>query len=169
MKKRRNALSVTGTIIALIGLLAAPLTGFIAGTTGAIICTVIAGVGALLAVISLAKGGKGIGAVVMAVIAILLAFSLASAANGFIETVHSKAVELGNAPLVEKYMAPNKLGFVGCVLRIPNDDADLDAGESVINQFVEQIQLVNDAMKDENAAAADPAVETTETIAPQGE
>ena len=92
----------------------------------------------LLGVLARSKGGKGVGAIVTGILAVVLAVVMTSTSIGLVKTLQDIAKDHADvAPHVSKYIGeanPN-MGFVGVVFNIPQDEASLQEILDELNEL----------------------------------
>ena len=137
-KEKSTGHSVLGAILGLIGILLALVLVYLTGVIGAAI-SVVLGVIALALGIQARRGGRGWGAIILGVLSILMAAVMLVVTVSALQLMRERAAELGNAPLVVKYLNKPYLGLTGMVV-----DAAQDASEdpSIAEQLREQMDLV---------------------------
>lgn len=85
-------------------------------------------------------GGKGAGAIVTGIIALLLAVSLTFASIGLFTTLRDRARENPATPLVAKYCENPYMGFIGFAISIPND-------QGTLQELTDQLKILTDSAK----------------------
>ena len=78
------------------------------------------------------NGGKGIGGIIVGVLAILLAVIMTVTSIGTFQTLKEKAEQSGTAPLVAKYFDNPTLGLIGAAMKMPQDEGTL---QELMDQF----------------------------------
>ncbi len=135
-EERKTGHPVAGLILGLLGIAAALLLVIMTGVIGAAIAGVL-GLIALILGIGARKGGKGMGAIVTGILAILLALGICAGTTKLMTLLRDEAVKTGKAPLVEKFMEKPYLGFLGMVINLPTEEADID-------ELVDQLKALTD-------------------------
>ena len=116
---------VLGTVLGVLGILAALLLCLMAGIIGGAVAGILGLAAVLLGIFAMRKSDRGVGAVITGAIAIILAIALTVGVAGLLTGMRAKAVESGKAPLIEKYMTETNLGLVGIALKLPTRDSGL--------------------------------------------
>lgn len=141
-----------GIALGLIGIVVALLGGFFFGNVGAIVAGVLGLIAVLIGVYALSKGSKGKGAVIAGILAIVIAFSIASTMNNLIKEAQKQALEHADiAPTWAKYAgeAKTNMGFYGLVSKLAEgEEADLQV---ILDEFSE-LNKLNNAETSEAAA-----------------
>ena len=127
---------VLGTILGVLGILAALLLCLMAGIIGGAVAGILGLAALLLGIFAMRKSDRGLGAVITGAIAIILAIALTVGVAGLLTNMKAKAVESGKAPLIEKYMSETNLGLVGIVLKLPTGDSGL------MNQVMDEMNYL---------------------------
>ena len=134
---------VLGLVLGLLGCAIALLLTILTGAIGGGIAALL-GIIALILGIKARKSGRGIGAIITGVLAIVLAVFLTLGTIGSFITLKEKADELGTVPLISKYMDKPYLGIVGMALSIPSDEGTL---QQFTDEMNEVIRVVNSTTK----------------------
>ena len=132
---RKTGHPILGVILGLLGIAAAIFLAMLAGVIGGGIAIAFGLAALLIGISGRKKGGKGIGAIIVGALAILLAVALTATTVGSLKEMHQKAVESGNAPLVAKYAENPYLGLLGVALKLPND-------EGTLQELTDQLNLL---------------------------
>ena len=132
---RKTGHPILGVILGLLGIAAAIFLAMLAGVIGGGIAVAFGLAALLIGISGRKKGGKGIGAIIVGALAILLAVALTATTVGGLKEMHQKAVESGSAPLVAKYAENPYLGLLGVALKIPND-------EGTLQELTDQLNLL---------------------------
>ncbi len=117
---------VAGVILGILGIGAALVLCLLAGVIGGAIA-VILGVLALLLGFQARKSGKGLGAILTGVVALVMAVVMTFSSIGIMGVIREKAEASGVAPLIAKYSDKPCLGLMGFVLSAANHQEDLEA------------------------------------------
>ena len=132
---RKTGHPILGVILGLLGIAAAIFLAMLAGVIGGGIAVAFGLAALLIGISGRKKGGKGIGAIIVGALAILLAVALTATTVSGLKEMHQKAVESGNAPLVAKYAENPYLGLLGVALKLPND-------EGTLQELTDQLNLL---------------------------
>lgn len=130
-------MGILGVILGILAVVCAGLATFLFGTTGCIITVVLAAVAILLGVLKPRKDQKGgIAAIVIAVLAIIIAFGMSNLWSNVFREVHNKAV--ANMPDGLWAQASDDVngGLFGVISKIPTDEASM-------NKLVEEMNELN--------------------------
>lgn len=130
---------VLGILLGLLGIGAALLLTFITGVIGGGIALLL-GVLAVVLGVKARKGGKGIGAIVIGAIAILLAGTMTFSSIATFTTLRSEAEKAKPGSLIAKYCDKPYLGVVGILASLPQDEASLEQLMNEINELQSQME-----------------------------
>ena len=153
-KSYKTGHPVLGIVLGILGIIAALLLCIFAGVIGGVIAGVL-GLAAILIGLNARKYGKGIGAIITGVLAIVLAISLTVGAIDFYKEVQRRAAETGKAPLLTKYLSKPELGFFGLISSVPTDEASLQDLTNELDALTKT--TLNDAETAAPAATDAPA------------
>lgn len=143
---------VLGIVLGILGIIAALLLCVVSGVVGGAIAGVL-GLAALLTGLNARKGGKGVGAIVLGILAVVLAISLTVGTVNLFRGVRKEAARYAEeAPLVVRSLEKPEFGFVGMFLNLPNDEGTLD-------ELTRQFNLVKDKVSSGAVPAATAAPE----------
>ena len=137
-EERKTGHPVVGLILGLLGIAAALLLVMLTGVIGAAIAGAL-GLIALILGIGARKTGKGLGAIITGVLAILLAVGLFAGTTKMMTMLKDEAVKTGKAPMVEKFMDKPYLGFLGMIMNMPTNEADVDELVRQIKSLTEEV------------------------------
>ena len=126
---------VLGVILGILGILAAVTLTFFTGVIGCGIA-VLLGLIALILGIKARRAGRGVGAIIAGLLALLVAAGAMTATLGIFRTMRDKAAEAKTAPLVEEYAAKPYLGLLGILINLPEDEAGA-------TEFLEQLKSLS--------------------------
>lgn len=129
-------MGILGVILGILAVGCALLATMLFGTTGCIIAIVIAVVAIALGVLKRVKDKKGgIASIVIAVLAIILAFSMAGMWSKTFTTLHDKAVEYKPEGLWAQVTENVNGGLMGIINNLPKDEASLDKLVEEMNEL----------------------------------
>ena len=121
-------MGILGVILGILAIVCAGLATFLFGTTGCVVTVVLAVVAILLGVLKRKKDRKGgIAAIVVAVLAIIMAFGLNNTWSNMFRDLHNKAVETMPDGLWAQASDDVNGGLMGVISKVPTDDASLNA------------------------------------------
>lgn len=121
-------MGVLAVILGIIALLCALLGTFLFGTTGMIIAAALAAAACVLAFVKRKKDGKGgIAGIVIAVLSIVLAFSMNNTWSTAFKELHKKALEYKADSLWAQASEDTSGGIMGIISKLPRDEASIDA------------------------------------------
>ena len=130
-------MGIFGVIIGLLAVVAAAFATFLFGTTGFIVAAVLAVVAIVLGILKRRKDGKGgIAAIVIAAMAIILAFALTNTWSGVFKELHNKAMEYKPDGMWGQASEDTNHGIMGVISKLPTDEASL-------NKLVEEMNELN--------------------------
>ena len=129
-------MGILGVILGILAVVCAGLATFLFGTTGCIITVVLAAVAILLGILKRRNDKKGgIAAIVIAVLAIIIAFGLTNTWSNMFKELHNKAVETMPDGLWAKASDDINGGLMGVIRKIPTDEASLNALVEEMNEL----------------------------------
>ena len=130
-------MGIAAVILAILAIVCALFATFLFGTLGGIIAGAVAVIAIVLAILKRRKDGRGgIAGIVVAALAILLAFSMTSVWNNAFRELNRKAAELKPDGLWARVTVDNNGGLMGIINQLPRDEASLNA-------FVEEMNELN--------------------------
>ena len=129
-------MGILGVILGIAAVVCALLGTFLFGTTGAIIAVVLAAAAIVLALLKRKKDGKGgIAAIAIAVVAVILAFSMSSTWSNAFKELHKKAVEYKPDGLWAQVSEDTNNGLMGIIKNLPTDEATMNALVGEMNEL----------------------------------
>ena len=129
-------MGILGVILGIAAVVCALLGTFLFGTTGAIIAAVLAAAAIVLALLKRKKDGKGgIAAIAIAVVAVILAFSMSSTWSNAFKELHKKAVEYKPDGLWAQVSEDTGNGLMGIIKNLPTDEATMNALVDEMNEL----------------------------------
>ncbi len=128
---------IVGIILALLGIVIALLTPFFVGVIGGGLAALL-GIIAILLGIGARKGGRGLGAIILGVLAVILAIALTAFNVNLFKEMQKQAKEAGTAPLVEQYCENPYFGLFGVLSKIPSDEADAKEFMDQLNSLTKE-------------------------------
>ena len=129
-------MGILGVILGIAAVVCALLGTFLFGTTGAIIAAVLAAAAIVLALLKRKKDGKGgIAAIAIAVVAVILAFSMSSTWSNAFKELHKKAVEYKPDGLWAQVSEDTNNGLMGIIKKLPTDEATMNALADEMNEL----------------------------------
>ena len=118
---------VLGIVLGLLGIVAAVSLTFISGVIGGGLALLLGVIAIVIGISGKKKGGKGIGAILVGIVAVLMAglltFTTVAALNG----MRDEAKKQNPDSLVAKYMDKPYLGVIGVMLNLPENENDMEA------------------------------------------
>ena len=121
-------MSICAVLLSILAVLCALFVPILFGTTGVIITVVVAAVAAVLAILKRKQDGKGgIPAIVLAVLAVVMAFGLNSFWSAKFTELHDKALEYNADSLWAQASGDTSQGLMGIISKLPKDEASLNA------------------------------------------
>ncbi len=171
-------MSIAGIILAVLALLAAVPAGLVFGWLGGGIAAGLALIGIILGAAARAKKKKGLPAIIIGVIALVLAVLMALLGVEMAKTLRDKATEYGAAyareyekeSLMAKYadsMNPN-LGVYGFLASMLADAGEAEDTDALTRQLSEEVDFFNKLSEDATLAAMD-LPDASAAIAPEEE
>lgn len=134
-------MGILGVILGIAAVVCALLGTFLFGTTGAIIAAVLAAAAIVLALLKRKKDGKGgIAAIAIAVVAVILAFSMSSTWSNAFKELHKKAVEYKPDGLWAQVSEDTNNGLMGIIKNLPTDEATMNALVDEMNELNKLIE-----------------------------
>lgn len=129
-------MGILGVILGIAAVVCALLGTLLFGTTGAIIAAVLAAAAIVLALLKRKKDGKGgIAAIAIAVVAVILAFSMSSTWSNAFKELHKKAVEYKPDGLWAQVSEDTNNGLMGIIKNLPTDEATMNALVDEMNEL----------------------------------
>lgn len=129
-------MGILGVILGIAAVVCALLGTFLFGTTGAIIAAVLAAAAIVLALLKRKKDGKGgIASIAIAVVAVILAFSMSSTWSNAFKELHKKAVEYKPDGLWAQVSEDTGNGLMGIIKNLPTDEATMNALVDEMNEL----------------------------------
>ena len=129
-------MGILGVILGIAAVVCALLGTFLFGTTGAIIAAVLAAAAIVLALLKRKKDGKGgIAAIAIAVVAVILAFSMSSTWSNVFKELHKKAVEYKPDGLWAQVSEDTNNGLMGIIKNLSTDEATMNALVDEMNEL----------------------------------
>lgn len=136
--KVKSGHPVLGIVLGILGIIIGLLLTFFAGVIAGGLAILLGILAIALGVSARKKSGKGMGAIVMGVIAVLLAvFMTVNTINTF-KAMHDAAEKAKPDSLVAKYCENPYFGAIGIIASIPQDEASLEA----LMQELEELQAL---------------------------
>ena len=130
--EKKSGHPVLGLILGILGILAALLFCFLAGVIGGAIAGIL-GLAAVLTGFAARKGGRGIAAIVVGFLAIILAVVMTVGSVNTYQNIRNEAAKYADeAPLVVKSLDKPYLGIVGMIINLPKDEG---SAQEMIDQF----------------------------------
>lgn len=121
-------MGILSVVLAILAVVCAFLATMLFGTTGGVITLIVAAVAIALALFKRVKTKKGgIAGIAISVLAVVLAFSMASAWSNMYKELHNKAVELKPDGLWAQASVDTNNGLMGIIKNLPQDEASLNA------------------------------------------
>ena len=156
MSTYKSGHPVLGIILGVVGILAALPLIFLSGVIGGVIVGVL-GLVALLLGIGASKFGKGKGAIITGVLAIILALSVTASVTTLFTELRAKAEATGQAPLVVKTLDKPHLALVGMILNLPEDEGGIDELFNQLNLATQDLNGTETSTDSTSEPAAEPA------------
>lgn len=129
-------MGILAVILAILAVLCAALGTFLFGTTGLIAACVLAAAAIVLGFLKRRREEKGgIAAIVIAVLAIAMAFPINNLWSGTFQELHKKAVEIKPDGLWAQVSTDTTHGMMGLISNIPTDDASLNELMDEMNEL----------------------------------
>lgn len=130
-------MGVIAVIFALLSLVAAVMGTFLVGNAGAVIAAVLGVVAVALGAFKRIRSRKGgIAPILIAMIAVIVAFSMAGSFSTTFRKLHEKALEVKPDGLWAQASEYTDGGVLGLVRNLPKDEAS-------INAFIEEMNELN--------------------------
>ena len=112
---------VAGIILGIVGIAVAVLMTLLFGVIAGVVAAVLGIGAALLGISARKKGGRGVGAIVAGVLAVVMAVSMTFTSANMLKTLKNTAVSSGVAPHFAKYMDNPYLGLAGVAANAAED------------------------------------------------
>ncbi len=126
---------VLGIVLGIFGILIALLLTFLTGAIGGGIAFIL-GIAAFLVGLSTKRnGGKGVGAMVIGVVAVLMAAFMTISSIGIFSTIRNEAEKTKPGSLLAKSASNPYMGVVGLIMNMPKDEASIEELMNEINEF----------------------------------
>ncbi|MBR3333658.1 MAG: hypothetical protein IKG23_05160 [Clostridia bacterium] len=123
---------ILAVVLGILGIAVALLLCLLTGVVGGAIAGVLGLAALVIGILGKKNGGKGIGGIIVGVLAILLAVIMTVTSIGTFQTLKEKAEQSGTAPLVAKYFDNPTLGLIGAAMKMPQDEGTL---QELMDQF----------------------------------
>ena len=118
---------ILGIILALLGIAVALFLTFIFGAIGGGIALLLGLIGLILGIKARKAGGRGMGAIIVGAVAIVMAILLTVSSVGAITALRDTAEKSKPGSLFAKYASKPYLGLVGIVMNMPQDEEGMQA------------------------------------------
>ncbi|MBR6119397.1 MAG: hypothetical protein IKQ04_03650 [Oscillospiraceae bacterium] len=128
---------VLGVVLGFLGIAAAILLTFATGVIGGGIAVLLGVIGLILGIKTRKKGGKGMGAIVVGVLCVIIAVILTFTTIAGMAGLRDKAKELKPDSIFAKYAESPYLGAIGIILNMPQDEASMEALQQELQQLQE--------------------------------
>ena len=126
---------VLGIVLGIFGILIALLLTFLTGAIGGGIAFIL-GIAAFLVGLSTKRnGGKGVGAMVIGVVAVLMAAFMTISSIGIFSTIRNEAEKTKPGSLLAKSASNPYMGVMGLIMNMPKDEASIEELMNEINEF----------------------------------
>lgn len=136
-------MGVFAVIVALLAVMCGLFGTLFFGTTGLIITGVLAGLAILLGILKRNKTQKGgIAGIVIAALALIMAFSMNNVWSSMFKDMHSKALQYKPDGLWAKVSEKTDGGIFGLISNMPSDEATMNA---LVEEMNELNKLTTDA------------------------
>lgn len=130
---------VLGIVLGIFGILIALLLTFLTGAIGGGIAFIL-GIAAFLVGLSTKRnGGKGVGAMVIGVVAVLMAAFMTISSIGIFSTIRNEAEKTKPGSLLAKSASNPYMGVVGLIANMPKDEASIEELMNEINEFQDAV------------------------------
>ena len=130
-----NGHPILGVVLGIFGILAALLLTLTTGIVGGGIAIILGLIAVLLGLKARKLGGKGIGAIIVGAIAVILAISMTVSSISAMKAMKTEAAEKNLE--IAKYIDKPYLGLMGVIMSLPKDEATL-------NELVEQLNSLSE-------------------------
>ena len=130
---------VLGIVLGFLGIAAAILLTFATGVIGGGIALLLGLIGMILGISAKKKGGKGVGAIVVGVICVIMAVVLTFTTVAGMAGLRDKARELKPDSIFAKYAENPYMGAIGIFLNMPQDEASMEA----LQQELQELQALS--------------------------
>ena len=130
---------VLGIVLGIFGILIALLLTFLTGAIGGGIAFIL-GIAAFLVGLSTKRnGGKGVGAMVIGVVAVLMAAFMTISSIGIFSTIRNEAEKTKPGSLLAKSASNPYMGVVGLIANMPKDESSIEELMNEINEFQDAV------------------------------
>ncbi len=155
---------VAGIILGIVGIALALLMTLMFGVIAGVVAAVLGIGAALLGISARKKGGRGVGAIVAGVLALVMAVSMTFTSANLLKTMKNTAVSSGVAPTFAKYMDNPYLGLAGVAANAAEDIKT--NGTDVTKTLQSELEALNRyaANNEHPAPAADTPVAETPSV-----
>ena len=134
-------MGIVGVIVAIRAVACSVLATALFGAEGGIVTAILAVIAIMLGILKRRKDKKGgIAAIVIAVLALVMAFGLTNFWAGTYRTMHEKALELKPDGLWAKASEETNHGIMGIIKNLPQDEASLNALVDEMNEMNKAIE-----------------------------
>ena len=123
-----------GIVLGILGILLSFLA-FLVGVPGGAIALILGIIALLLGIFSLRSAGKGVGAIVTGILAILFAAGLTLGSIKFIETIHNEAVKQ-NIEISAKITENKYLGILGIGIAAQEENVDAESWRKELERLM---------------------------------
>ena len=144
-KKMAGGHPIAGIILGILGILVALLLTFLFGAIAGGVALLL-GVIALLLGIGARKSGRGMGAIIMGALAIVLAVSMTFVSANMMKEMRQRAADTGVAPVFTDCFRSPYLGLVSVVMNAAGDQTKADALAKEMDQLQKMIQNNEEAV-----------------------
>ena len=114
---------VLGIVLGVFGIVTAMLLGIVTGVIGGGLALLLGALAVILG-LSARKAGRGMGAIITGIIAVMTAVTMTMSAVNIIGTIKQEAVKKGNTPLVVQCADYPYLGLTGFIRRAAEKGVD---------------------------------------------
>ena len=132
---------VAGIILGIVGIALALLMTLMFGVIAGAVAAVLGIGAALLGISARKKGGRGVGAIVAGVLALVMAVSMTFTSANLLKTMKNTAVSSGVAPHFAKYMDNPYLGLAGVAANAVEDMKGNDT--DVVKTLQSELEALN--------------------------
>ena len=130
-----NGHPILGVVLGIFGILAALLLTLTTGIVGGGIAIILGLIAVLLGLKARKLGGKGIGAIIVGAIAVILAISMTVSSISAMKAMKTEAAKKNLD--IAKYIDKPYLGLMGVIMSLPKDEATL-------NELMEQLNSLSE-------------------------
>ena len=155
---------VAGIILGIVGIAIAVLMTLLFGVIAGAVAAALGIGAALLGISARKKGGRGVGAIVAGVLALVMAVSMTFTSANLLKTMKNTAVSSGVAPTFAKYMDNPYLGLAGVAANAAEDIKT--NGTDVTKTLQSELEALNRyaANNEHPAPAADAPVAESPSV-----